>query len=111
MVIPWDTDGRRAQSSSGGNCRRRRAARASLKLNAIAAAAARPASPNVTSTTGNPGGGGGGGGPRPADTTRSVPVIPAPRSPYGIPAESVVRLRTTVSPAVALGAIGPVVFP
>src|SRR2546422_5750082 len=89
-------EGRRTHISSGGNCSRRRAARASRKLNAIAAIAASPASPNVMGMNGNPAGGGGGGGGVPAATTRSSPTIPAARSvaspPYQV--EGTVRVRT-----------------
>src|SRR2546426_10346877 len=107
-------EGRRTHISSGGNCSRRRAARASRKLNAIAAIAASPASPNVMGMKGNPAGGGGGGGGVPAATTRSSPTIPAFRSvaspPYHV--EATVRFRTITNGAVFAGdiEIDPVLY-
>src|SRR2546426_5166444 len=101
--IPW-----------GGNCSRRRAARASGKLNAIAAMAASPARPNVIGMNGTPAGGGGGGGGVPAATTRSSPTIPAFRSvaspPYHV--EATVRFRTITNGAVFAGdiEIDPVLY-
>src|SRR2546422_2660844 len=101
------SEGRQTHISSGGNCSRRRAARASRKLNAIAAIAASPARPNVIGMNGNPAGGGGGGGGVPAATTRSSPTIPAARSvaspPYQV--EGTVRFRTMTNGAVFPGGI------
>src|SRR5438034_170594 len=106
--------GRRTHISSGGNCSRRRAARASRKLNAIAAIAASPARPNVIGMNGKPAGGGGGAGGVPAATTRSSPTIPAARSvaspPYQV--EGTVRFRTMTNGAVFDGdiEIDPVLY-